>query len=1834
MSTVTLPRPLARRLAALSRRVRLLAATRGLGFTLTLLTLTGGMALLADWKFDLSAQVRQGMFSSWVGLGLACLFARIARPLCRGFSPAALAAIVEEKYPEIGERLTSCVELTGHNPEGHGSSALLQLLVHETQERTGKLDFRLAVPGRASLRWALAAHAAVLAVLVPAAVWPGEAAVLARRFFQPWYVPPAAPPFAFAIDPGDTFAARGRPLHLTARLEARDDKVVLPSTLTLVVVDAAGREHRQGMEPDGSGLLAVDYRVGGNCCYHVEAGDLSSDSFAVTAVTPVELAAESPTITITPPAYAAAQLDAETFHGFVDLVALKHSQVRFDFRFSRPAAGARLEWTTHEVKESKEGTLSTPTTKSQELALADGGMAGSISLAADLPASFRLLLQAEHGITTERDGGSLTVRPDQPPVFLKVNARDDMSAVLAYDRLPLEVRLADDVAVAGADLEYRVNGGDIQVEPLVLNGANSREAVGQIVFQLAAKVKEDDEVAYRFRARDNLPKEFDGPHTVYFPAETWLHLKVARKGQPLKPQEIASQRDEIGRRIDALRSELLKEQRGVYKTRQESREQTHMAKEQLQQLQQLQQDNDANQKALRELSQLAGNNPALEPVSEVADDLARTEMKATRSALDRAERRDEKLPARNQAFKDADKQLASALHRLDELKRVNDRLAQERLDQARLEELADRQKHLAERAAELIEKHPARDPKARELAENLRREQGEVAEELKKLTEQSEPLRQAMDEARAERAKEAAQRARELAQAQRELAEAAHDTERRRSEARFGELTRRQKDITKEAADLAERTRLAARSANTTPLPVNDLEHAEKDLEKGDTRDAVARQERAAKEMIRLSYALEMAAQVARDPSEAARQLAALQQVLRQTTEEEARRADGEKPLAERLKPLKAEQEALRRAAERLSVPPQNAAAVKERKDAAEKAAAAGRALEHQDPRQAMERMEQTRQALMNLADRLPRILERIGKAREEAGRLRKEQEAIAAEVAQVNKDDPDARRRLAEAARREAEVARKLEKMDTPNQDERKERVAGAVKKALVDLKEGRHEDLPLSQQEARRQLARLENALAGKMPPDELARDLARQQQDLARAAANPKATGQEKLDMRNKQNKLAEQAQGLQASDAPQRQREAATATRKAADASSEDPTKPEAQKAMKEAARKLDELARQLEGKESQAQRAQRLAEQQAQAAAEAQREAQARPGQEASEEARRRQEDIAQEARQIPGGKEARDEKAALAQALEKVEKAVEPAERARAQAQAADALRGLANRLAGRSDPTAKAQAIARAQRQIAEDAASRDPARPAPQDARKAAATQADLVRQVEKLEPQGNSQLAARRTAERMAQAQKSLQEARTPAEAREPLARAAEAAEDLARRLAKDSPLAGAKVRGASPHESDNGAAGPQGMPNREQYEQARDLARRQWELRNDVVAAMRKQALERPRQPGNLVGDLVREQQELARAVKDLEGQLTKRQGEDAPPSRQARQASQSTQEAARGVQAGALERALKAGTQAADQMRGVVKELAQFSGNSDKEDPLGQDAGQLAGRQDQLNRRMAKLARNPDDRMAQQQANQGELAQQAGELAQDLNRMAQEPGRSPQTYQAAKGASSATDHMRAAKRLMESGASNQAQSAQEQAAAALEQAADQTDQSGQAARAGKPATGQGRGEGEGKNSPRPGQQAGKAVQQAKGNMENAQGQLSQGQNATAQAAMQKAAGALQQAAQAMAKGNAQQPGQPGQPGSSKSSSAAGAAATGVPDLVAVGVDPAKFAGKTWGELPGELRTKIVQDAKAKYGEDYGRMIKMYFEQIASTDLPINRRLPAASAPPER
>ena len=40
------------------------------------------------------------------------------------------------------------------------------------------------------------------------------------------------------------------------------------------------------------------------------------------------------------------------------------------------------------------------------------------------------------------------------------------------------------------------------------------------------------------------------------------------------------------------------------------------------------------------------------------------------------------------------------------------------------------------------------------------------------------------------------------------------------------------------------------------------------------------------------------------------------------------------------------------------------------------------------------------------------------------------------------------------------------------------------------------------------------------------------------------------------------------------------------------------------------------------------------------------------------------------------------------------------------------------------------------------------------------------------------------------------------------------------------------------------------------------------------------------------------------------------------------------------------------------------------------------------------------------------------------------------------------------------------------------------------------------------------------------------------------------------------------------------------------------------------------GRAWGELPGHLRTEILQMSQGRYLDEYARLIELYFREIAA------------------
>ena len=992
---------------------------------------TGLLAILADASWELPSQIRGIFLVAWIGLGAFMAWATLMVPLFRRLDPAALAAVVEEKYPDLGERLTSTVELADGGDAYHGSRVLIDLLVAETEARASRLDFLRPFSARQSRRLAVATGVVLFGVLSLAASSPGRHGELVARFLFPWRDSGlAAVPYAFEVTPGDGFAAKGRPLAIAVSIRPVRENVDLPRSSSLVITDADGKTSRHRMIADRADAFSFKIeRVGGDFSYRVEAGDAVSETYRVAVVEPVELAADSPAITITPPEYAQATFQTQMLHGLGDLSALQHSRVRFEFRFTQPAVKASIAWISHQSQKDADKPA-----VSHALKLSPDGLAAEFELPAKSDGSYQLLLEAEHGILTELNPRALTVKIDQPPAFSRVflgikpasgksSSPDDLRVVPAYETVPLEFIVLDDVGVDRAELEYRINDGPAQSEAIELDGRGTLQATGRHPFKLAGKVKEADTVQYRLKAADNrrVPEAKLEPHIVYYPAERWLTLKIARQAEPLQQQEMVAQRDDMSRRLEKIKSDLLREQRNLYKLRMEAKDQQALKPEQTENLKELRQENRSVETALRELARDTADNSALRPISDRAQEIADQEMQRSEQGLQQAEKGVKSDPRDNQLQK-ADRELASAVKRLEELQKANEQLAQARLDQLKLEQTAQRQQQLANRATEQAAKDPIKDPASKAENEKLKGDQQDIAKDLRQLTEQSDPLRNALDAARAEQTKQMAERAQELAKDQRELAQASRETEQRQRADELAKLAKKQRELAEQADRLAKKTKPATEATKTNPLKPDDARKAAEALEKADTQQALQRQDKSAQELDRvasdLDRAIEKAKQDAAKPEslsrQAVQQMAKQQRELAQSTEKAQKEAakqpgeQGKQSLQKSLEQLGRQQRDLNERAAKLPTEQTKPAAEQARTQMTK----AEQALANKDADRAKRKQNEAADALDRLAKQLPEKSQNQKTSPE--AKPNRQQTAEARQLARQQRELRDAVQRLA----------------------------------------------------------------------------------------------------------------------------------------------------------------------------------------------------------------------------------------------------------------------------------------------------------------------------------------------------------------------------------------------------------------------------------------------------------------------------------------------------------------------------------------------------------------------------------------------------------------------------------------------------------------------------------------------------------------------------------------------------------------------------------------------------------------------------------------------------
>ena len=222
-SVERIPRSILRALGRIDRRLRTASALRGVGTTSLVGAIGAMLGMVVDVLWAVPEPVRWGIWLGWVvavgGLLTTSLAAVVGR---RRDASLGLAAVVERAFPQLGERLTGIVGLVGDPARRpHGSTVLISALADDAADSLARIEPARAVPLNKPARWFGFGLASVVMVAAPSVVRPDPFASIAKRFFLPWADVDRVSRLAMTITPGDTVAALGEELVVSAQITPR-----------------------------------------------------------------------------------------------------------------------------------------------------------------------------------------------------------------------------------------------------------------------------------------------------------------------------------------------------------------------------------------------------------------------------------------------------------------------------------------------------------------------------------------------------------------------------------------------------------------------------------------------------------------------------------------------------------------------------------------------------------------------------------------------------------------------------------------------------------------------------------------------------------------------------------------------------------------------------------------------------------------------------------------------------------------------------------------------------------------------------------------------------------------------------------------------------------------------------------------------------------------------------------------------------------------------------------------------------------------------------------------------------------------------------------------------------------------------------------------------------------------------------------------------------------------------------------------------------------------------------------------------------------------------------
>ncbi len=464
------------------RRLQWIVFAKGLALTLafSLAIVVAAILLVDHWNYA-DWLVSLARIFSCVGI-LALLGWFLARPLVHRVEDARIARCIEERYPQLEDRLVSAVEL-GRQQVSASSNPILSLLIRDALSRSKNIQPGTLFNPKEPFLSGTIAFGLVCFFILLQLFGPNFFQYATLKIYANWLSPQAVSFYRIDVSPGNAQVRKGSDQLVSAQLIGFDtDEVFLYSRHESGLTWERNRmDSRKGSNAFGFLFLDINERIH----YYTQAGNVKSPEFTL-AVTDVARV-EKISLTYQFPRYTGLPDRIEEDGG--EISAVKGTHVALVAETNAAAASARILL--------EDGT-SLPMEK-----ITEKSFRGQIEVEKDSAYKVELTDFSKHAAVGSHEY-PITALDDQPPLISILKPGRDKK-VTKLEEVLAEVKADDDFGVNSLEFHYTVNGGKENVVDLFRQktGTAPKSISGTHTFFLEEfNLEPGDVISYFARASD------------------------------------------------------------------------------------------------------------------------------------------------------------------------------------------------------------------------------------------------------------------------------------------------------------------------------------------------------------------------------------------------------------------------------------------------------------------------------------------------------------------------------------------------------------------------------------------------------------------------------------------------------------------------------------------------------------------------------------------------------------------------------------------------------------------------------------------------------------------------------------------------------------------------------------------------------------------------------------------------------------------------------------------------------------------------------------------------------------------------------------------------------------------------------------------------------------------------------------------------------------------------------------------------------------------------------------------------------------------------------------